>query len=187
MRFALHVAWLLSILACAGPGRAQTPEETAARQEFEAGRDAYDRGSFTSALAHFERAHALQPRPELLYNVGRAADSDGQASRAIEAYASYLESNPNAANADFVRARLAKMQALARAARPLPTVAQAMPSAAPPPRDEPRRPVWKRAWFWTTVGALVVGGVVTSVLLATRERTPERVEADAYALIPGTR
>jgi tetratricopeptide (TPR) repeat protein len=114
MRIALSFTWLPSVLACVGPARgqasrAQASEEVAARQEFELGREAYDHGSFANVLAHFERAYALQPRPELLYNVGRAADSDGRPGRAIEAYSSYLESNPDADNSALMRSVVARL------------------------------------------------------------------------------
>ena len=33
------------------------------------------------------------------------------------------------------------------------------------PAPPPRRPVYKRWWFWTGVGALVAGGIITGVVL----------------------
>lgn len=43
-------------------------------------------------------------------------------------------------------------------------------NGAPAP---PARPVWKRWWFWTGVGAVVAGGVVAALLLTRPEtRTP---------------
>lgn len=212
-------------LAAAQEQPAAAEADARARRAFEAGRDAYDHGSFTAALAHFEQAYALRPSPELLYNVGRAADSDGQPGRAIAAYAAYLEAYPNADNRDFVRARLEKMRALerahsslagpnasGRAATPgdsaaraavvppsssttLPAVTQGPEREVPAPAtttssarrdEEPARPVWKRAWFWTTAGALVAGGVVAGVL-ASRPRDPQRATADDYVFVPGVR
>lgn len=35
------------------------------------------------------------------------------------------------------------------------------------------RPVWKRWWFWTVIGAVVVGGVTTGAVLLTREGAPQ--------------
>lgn len=214
-------------LATAQEKPAGADTDARARRAFEAGRDAYDHGSFTAALAHFEQAYALRPSPELLYNVGRAADSDGQPGRAIAAYSAYLEAYPNAENRDFVHARLEKMRVLERAhsslagtnvanrgaatetrsgaatgsssgAVTLPSVAQ---SAGPDPDsaratsaatlpvrrdDDTARPVWKRAWFWTTAGVLVAGGVVAGVL-ASRPRDPQRATADEYVFVPGVR
>jgi len=210
-------------LATAQEKPAAADTDARARRAFEAGRDAYDHGSFTAALAHFEQAYALRPSPELLYNVGRAADSDGQPSRAIAAYSSYLEAYPNAENRDFVHARLEKMRVLERAHSSLAgadvanrgltsepsagasTAPQTLPSVAQSTRseqdsrgptntaalaarrdDETARPVWKRAWFWTTAGVLVAGGVVAGVL-ASRPRDPQRAAADEYVFVPGVR
>jgi len=183
-----------------GPAPSET--DAAARRAFEAGRDAYDHGAFAEALGYFERAQSLRPSPELLYNVGRAADSDGQSSRAITAYTSYLTTYPDAGNRDFVRARLDKMRALERAKHgaggsaaassapaALPSVTQAERAqsgsaffAGQPGHDDavqPQRPVWKRAWFWVAIGAVVAGGVVAAAV-ATRGSDPQRAEADAY-------
>jgi hypothetical protein len=38
--------------------------------------------------------------------------------------------------------------------------------SAPPPEPQESPPVYKRWWFWTGIGAVVVGGVVTGVLLS---------------------
>lgn len=38
--------------------------------------------------------------------------------------------------------------------------------SAPPPEPRESPPVYKRWWFWTGIGAVVAGGVVTGVLLS---------------------
>jgi hypothetical protein len=38
--------------------------------------------------------------------------------------------------------------------------------SAPPPEPQVNPPVYKRWWFWTGIGAVVAGGVVTGVLLS---------------------
>jgi hypothetical protein len=65
-----------------------------------------------------------------------------------------------------------------------PTSAASAPSASvsvvtetAPPVAEARRPVWKRWWFWTGVGAVVAGGVVAAFFLTRPEtRTPGSLE-----------
>lgn len=96
------------VLSMCMPALAQ--QEAQAREAFEAGREAYEHGQFAEALAHFEHAYALSARPQLLFNIGRAADSDGQAERAITAYSSYLEASSEADNVEFVKARLDKLR-----------------------------------------------------------------------------
>jgi tetratricopeptide (TPR) repeat protein len=110
-----------------------------ARAAFEQGRAAYERGAFGEALAHFERAQARSPRAELLYNIARSADSDGQTARALSAYSAYLEAYPTAQNREFVKARLEKVRAREQerqASRGLqPATPTPAPLAAPPPPD----------------------------------------------------
>jgi tetratricopeptide (TPR) repeat protein len=193
--------------AAARPARAEdrssaSDPDAAARSAFQAGREAYDHGAFGEAVTLFERAHALSPRPELLFNIGRAADADGQSAHAISVYSAYLDALPAAENRDFVLARLEKMRALEslRSAsvapvEPLPTVAAAMPAKDPEPMtasfaatpahdDHPPRPFWKRLWFWSVVGAVVVSGVTAGVIAATRQHDPTRAAADSYVVTP---
>jgi len=206
----ISATMLASLTAPKHTARAQeigtTPEGDAeARREFEVGREAYDHGAFSEARSHFERAFQLSRRRELLFNIGRAADSEGNPERAISAYSAYLEVFPEAANRDFVRARLEKMRAdhAARAsaearppsAAPLPVeVAQASIAqtslASPLPgaprrddRDSPRS-LWRRPWVWSVIGAVVAGGVTAGVL-ATRDRSPKHAAADEYVPTPG--
>lgn len=193
----------------ARPARADAVEQAqaspAARAAFEQGRDAYDRGRFGEALAHFEQAYALSPHPKLLYNIGRSADSDGQVERALSAYSSYLEAFPTAENREFVEARLAKLRALerlrqAQAQQLAPVQAAAATGPAPdaalvaprPEQPQPadastsatrsdRGPLWKQPWLWVAVGAVVVGGVTATVLLA-RDSEPGRARADVHVM-----
>ncbi|MET0340193.1 MAG: outer membrane protein assembly factor BamD [Polyangiales bacterium] len=170
--------------------------EASARSAFEAGRDAYDRGAFGEALTYFERAHALSPKPELLYDIGHAADSDGQTTRAIAAYSAYLEAYPDSDNRAYVRARLEKVRAQeklrtvaapsrAPAEGPVVEATRGAPSLGPRAvrRDDASRPAWKRAWPWLTLGALVVAGSVTAGVLATRGADPKPTPADWYVRV----
>lgn len=163
-----------------------TPE---AREAFERGRSAYERGRFGEAITWYERAHELSPHPTLLFNIGRAADSDGRHERAIQAYAAYLEALPGADNREFVEGRLERLRAAsagqgaapagapnspALSITPASVAASAEPSApanngpGAPVRDEsaPARPIWKRGWFWATVGAVVVAGATVGIVAA---------------------
>jgi hypothetical protein len=131
----LVFACALSLSAALPPQRSDaqagaSDADATARQAFEAGQDAYDRGRFSEALVQFERAYALSPRPKLLFNIGRAADSDLKTERAIEAYEAYLKAFPRADNREFVEARLTKLRELAGQRGREATKA---PAALPPP------------------------------------------------------
>lgn len=118
-RVGMAALGLCSLLACStlAPGRAEAQANSAvskadaeAKAAFAAGRDAYDRGRFAEALRGFERAYELSGHPKLLFNIGRAAESDGKNARAIEAYERYLQSVPQADNREFVEGRLSKLR-----------------------------------------------------------------------------
>jgi hypothetical protein len=123
--------------------------DPAARQAFEEGRTFYDHGRFADALRKFQESYALSNNPKLLFNIGRAADSEGEQAQAYDAYTAYLQRVPDADNREFVEARLAKLKA-AGAATPAnaapgkqgstPHSAQPAPSAPPAQLDAPIDP-----------------------------------------------
>jgi len=125
MRFSLLVV-LATVSACP-TARAQdadaTPDaeqdvnpddtDTRARGLFLAGEAAFNRAQFEEALGYFEGAFRLSERPQLLFNIGLAAQRAGRRDRAIEAFRQYLESIPDAANRPDVEARIASLEATA--------------------------------------------------------------------------
>lgn len=141
LRSTLVLACALSMPVVLAPpevdAQAATDADAAARQAFEAGSSAYDRGRFTEALTQFEKAYALSPRPKLLFNIGRAADSDGKSERAIEAYEAYLRAFPQADNREFVEGRLARLRAPTAAPPPPAAVAPPPAPVSPVPETQP--------------------------------------------------
>ena len=113
---ALGVCLLSLRPATAQDGGKTTDAE--AQRAFEAGANAYEEGRFREALAAFERSYELSHRPKLLFNIGRAADGDGQAQRAVDAYKAYLLAFPKAENVKFVESRISKMNAVLMEQRP---------------------------------------------------------------------
>lgn len=81
-----------------------------ARGLFIAGQAAYERDEYPTALTHFERAYELSRRPELLFNIGLAAQSASEHERARRAYRAYLSERPNAPNRSDVEARLEEIE-----------------------------------------------------------------------------
>ena len=94
-------------------------QDDEARGLFLAGRAAFDQGRYEDALDRFREAHRLSGRPELLYNIGQAADRLRRDREALEAFEGYLEQTPSDApnrsiaqnRVDFLREQLARREA----------------------------------------------------------------------------
>lgn len=130
---------LASTIALHGPARASEPSvATPTRSELELGLDAYGRGDYEQALAHFERSYAEKPEPATLYAWAQASRSAGRCTEAIELYQRFLDTGVTGAS------REAALQNQARcrdqlAAQPEP-VPEPEPEPPPPPRPtEPPR------------------------------------------------
>lgn len=77
-----------------------------ARHLFEAGQTAFEAGEFERALTYFEDAYRLSRRPQLLYNIGVAADRVRNDARALAAFRQYLRELPQSPNRREVEARV---------------------------------------------------------------------------------
>jgi hypothetical protein len=77
-----------------------------ARDLFEKGRVAWDEGRFREAWEFWHHSYRLSRRPELLYNVGQAADRLRMDREALEAFRLYLEKNPDAEKRKEVENRI---------------------------------------------------------------------------------
>ncbi|MBK6580146.1 MAG: tetratricopeptide repeat protein [Sandaracinaceae bacterium] len=102
--FVAGLAWTPTLQAQAVSPATDNEEE--ARALFIAGRSAFDQGRFEEALSHFKRSYELSGRPELLYNIGTAADRVGRLEEAITAFRSYLEGSPDSPRRPQIEARL---------------------------------------------------------------------------------
>lgn len=116
---------------------ADADRDAQARTRFFEGKKAYDTGDFRTAWQHFREAYVLSHRPQLLFNIGQAADRLGETADAESAFKMYLEQLPDADNALQVRARMEELrknqeQSLADAAER--TVRNASSSAPPSPQ-----------------------------------------------------
>ncbi|HMI89809.1 MAG TPA: hypothetical protein VK509_00520, partial [Polyangiales bacterium] len=83
----------------------------AAKSAFEQGRDAFDAGLYDEAIERFEQAYELSGRPELLFNVGLAADRLREDERALVAFERYLEEAVDPVHREQVEQRVAALRA----------------------------------------------------------------------------
>jgi len=119
---------LLMVVVCVAPAAAafEDPDTEVARKHFEKGRQAYDAGDYQAALGEFQAAKRAKAAPALDFNIARCYDRLEQYSPAIDAYASYIAAQPNAPDAEEVRARIATLKKRVET-----------PAIEPPKHDEP--------------------------------------------------
>ena len=143
---------------------------------------AFGLGHYEEAAQRYEEAFSLQPDPVLLYDAAQSYRLAGNKRRALELYRNLLRIYPDFVSAQKARDHIAVLQKELdeekKAASP-PPMAAPPPAPAPvlvgPPHASSTQPdtgeadqsIFKKAWFWGVVGAVVIGGTV-GVLLATR-------------------
>jgi len=160
-----------------------SPDDEVARGLFQAGKAAYQAGKYEDALSFFEQAHARSGRPELLFNIAQAAERLRQDQKALEMFRAYLSQVPNAANRVEVEARIKQLEQwvaeqnkdaapvapIAVAPTPAETAEQApsaQDDAAYTEGDSQSAPVTEKWWFWTGIGAVVLGGTAVALAVA---------------------
>ena len=123
-----------------------------------------ERGDYDDALRFFEDAHARSHRPQLLYNIGQAADRLRNDQKALTAFKAYLAALPDAENREEVENRIRALERIREAPTPTETAHAAMqtdviaaPAEATANDDTPLTGRW---WFWTAIG----GGAVIAVI-----------------------
>jgi Tfp pilus assembly protein PilF len=89
-----------------------------ARAKMELGQKYFSEGKFAEALAEFEGAYAKQPFKSFLYNAAVAAERAGDRDRAISRYKEFLNAEPNAPDANQIRATIERLQKEDRTAAP---------------------------------------------------------------------
>lgn len=106
----ITVLVLTSVVLPAQAQRADGAREKQALALFEKSLVAYRAGRFEEAIELLTRAYQLEPEPILLYNLGRAHEGLGDLERAIESYAAYLASAPDAPDRLAMQTRIATLR-----------------------------------------------------------------------------
>ncbi|HKU42181.1 MAG TPA: hypothetical protein VJR89_28680 [Polyangiales bacterium] len=164
-------------------GAQTASDDQEARDLFKLGKQAFDEGRFERALKYFKDAYELSHRAALLSNIGTVLDRLRRDEEALQAYKSYLEQVPDAANRSLVEERVRVIEAaMQRSAEPQPEAApspvptpeqtaQAELARTPPPnalaepqakpQDSPS--ITSRWWFWAGLGTVAAAAVVVGV------------------------
>jgi tetratricopeptide (TPR) repeat protein len=124
---------LAGLAAAAAPARADDPGIDRARSLTARGRELHDKGDYRGAIAVFQEAYVLAPRPGLLFNLAQAYRLEGNCDAAELMYRRYLAASPSREERTIAESHLA---AVARCARRGVAVADPrVPAASGAPHD----------------------------------------------------
>ena len=158
-------------------GVARADEPTAADHIDRAGK-LYEAHEYAKAATELEAAHAIDPRPELLYNAAQAWRLAGDCTTALLRYDEFLATKPPEADAKLARENIERCRAIVERH---PKAQQ--PSPPPPPPPPPpvrssffRDPVAMTLWGTGTIAASV-GGAFWAI---GRNNTRKANEATTY-------
>lgn len=175
---------------CSATAFAQASQgsDDVARGLFEAGRAAYDSGSYQDALNFFQQAYEYSDRPRLLYNIGQSADRLRMDRTALSAFRRYLELVPDADNVVEVENRIRALEPLVVEDAPVVKTPVTTPPVAPTPvqtaqaTQSPIRPTIETSNGpgvapWLVVGASGAAVVTGIVLFAVGTQKISTVES----------
>jgi hypothetical protein len=207
------IAAIVLLAAIAGPARAADPKAgdatLRARALYAEGQALFQKGSYREASARFSKGYDLSKKPAFLFNMAECARMLDDKKSARDLYVRYLthdtrgryraeatsrcqalQLGPCAPKEKPVRpakkpARIWPVQRPAPGPPAKPDRASVILTRRPPPPPPPKTPLYKRWELWTAVGAAVVAGTVTAVVLATRGDDPSAIhEGDHVVRVP---
>jgi tetratricopeptide (TPR) repeat protein len=126
-----------------------------------------ERGRTQDAIAEFRRAYELRADARFLYDIAEGYRQLGLRDQARFFYERYLVAAPDAPDREDVEEQMAAME---RGAPPAPPPRALPPSLAhdvvivPVEVPDSTRPLWRRWWTWTALGAFVAAGVVAALV-----------------------
>ena len=178
----LATVLLVGALILAGlPTTAQADEasDRAIRFHSEA-RRLYSQGKFKAAASFFQKAYDIKPHHSFLYNLAqchRHLETLEHQKKAVFFYKQYLGSRTDAPDRQKVKQTIAELnRRIEELKKEQKKRAELLLGTRKPPKPRPtpeRKPFYKKWWFWTAVGAVVVGtGVGIGVGVSSRGEVP---------------
>ena len=152
----------LAIAVPTRPAFADDPATRSARRHFERGEKLFALGKFDEALEEYQTAFDAKPLPGFLYNIGQCYRNLGDLDQAIFSFKKYLRLEPEAENKDAVERLITDLEEQKERGE-----GEKFTRRKKGGGDKPITSKW---WFWTGIGAVVIGGSV-GVYAATRDTT----------------
>jgi hypothetical protein len=187
-------------LACvlvAPTARGQPAEPMArARAAWLEGRQLFDQGRFGAAKDSFERGYRMSGKGGFLFNMAECDRLNGKKKGARRLYLKYLTDHPEGRHKDRALRRCRRLQVgpcqlrdtLTRGLSPDDPSARQPFVRVPAKRSSSRPPAgrstafYKHWGFWAGVGAVVVAGSVTAIVLGTRSDDEPAMPAGDYTI-----
>jgi tetratricopeptide (TPR) repeat protein len=194
----ITVGVVLSVALPAAMAVASDDRPVQAQLRYESGMAHFNLQEWDAAIADWQEGYRIKPVPEFLFNIAQAYRKSDRPDKALFFYERYLSLAPNGPDradverqAAAMRTRIAERREAPHSPAPAPTEAQKPPAVAPPLNAAPtvdaspsrttltaapsvrKKPVYKKAWFWGTLGTVAVvaaGGVVLGVMLGGTHR-----------------
>lgn len=119
-------------------------QRTEARAHFKKGMDSIAAGKYDEGIGELQKAYALLPHPNVLFNIARAYAEAGDLDEAVKYFQKYIDGNPPDKEEaqqvlDKLQARLKRQREAAKEAaqakEPTPPVPVVVDGGAPPPVD----------------------------------------------------
>ena len=156
---------LLALALLSGAARAQErdPRELEAKKACLGGRP--DRG-----IELLAEMYAETNDPTYIYNQGRCFQQNGKPREALTRFREYMRKARDLSPDDkaLVEGYISELEQQIKASTPdlsaRPPADTQVPTVSAK-REEAPPPIYTRWWFWTGVGAVIVGGVVTTLAL----------------------
>lgn len=160
------------------PGGSLPRAQKSLREYGEEGKRAYRTGQYDQAVAAFEAAYTIKPEPLFLFNMAQARRLSGRNQEALQLYERYLQNDPGSELREKTEGYIAEVKTKLALARPakepgLPTSggtetpllkSSALSNALLAAQPSTSRPIYKRWWFWTSVGVAVAGATIAAGL-----------------------
>ena len=87
---AIVLVLLLAVADAAAQGAPTAEQKRAAKTHFQQGRAFYEAGAYADAVSAYQRAFALVPLPDLLFNIAQAYRMQGELEKAYAAAKEHL-------------------------------------------------------------------------------------------------
>jgi tetratricopeptide (TPR) repeat protein len=172
------------------------PDLVRAKQVLAQAKAAFSQGRFEEALRAFQQAYTLSGHPDMLYNIGLAADRLREDAVALDAFERYLRATSDTEGRAQVEQRVealrvaqASEQGGSSTSAALSPAQVAAASGAVGESDAQLDTqgetdlIWESPWFWATAAVVGAGVVTALVVLGQEDDTTSEVRPGSGVVI----